>query len=627
MESAASHLRQSLDCIKELQAVPDIVNLDGHNLTVAALKRIASDENVKVKLTETAVKEIEKNAKFLENLVDNDSSVYIYGLNTGVGGSADVRTKNAADIQNSILRLLNIGFGRTFPPGPVRAAMAVRANSLSLAYSGVSANFVQKLTDLINCNIVPAVPIRGSISASGDLIPMSYVAAALVGREDLNVYYKGEQMKCLSALRAAEIKPAMMVHRDGLAVVNGTSFTVGVSAPVLYDANIACLLTQTCTALAVEALHGTTESFHPVIQCCMPHCGQMEVAKNLRELLHNSKLAVQRLDMNKKETLSTHRLKQDRYSLRSAAQWIGPVVETMKEANRKFRTELQGVSDNPIIDHRTGTILNGANFQGETLSLTLDQMRQGLGVCGKLLFAQFSELVNVNLNFDLPPNLSGSDFHVDFGFKGADIAMAAYMSELDQVVNPMSNHVVSAELHNQSVNSLALISCRLTKDALELLQMMLANHLNMLVQAVDLRYLRKMASKQLSHISTQHTEIAECIHQTHWYEFVLRPNEIMKELEVKTDGEKSLLVAGLVDGLQSVYSEMKEGRCHTDENLGQGTRRLYTFVRETLGIPFYHGQGPMDKWIDDIFNAIKDGRIDDVILDVFAERNAFHENC
>ncbi|XP_060582716.1 uncharacterized protein LOC132739082 [Ruditapes philippinarum] len=627
MASETPHLKQSLDCIRELKAVPDVINLDGHKLTVAALKRIASDSKVKVKLTENAVNEIEKNAKFLQDLVDNDSSVYIYGLNTGFGGSADVRAKNAEDVQDSLLRHLNIGFGKKFSPGPVRAAMAVRANSLSLAYSGVSADFVQKLVDLINCNIVPAVPLRGSISASGDLIPLSYVAAAMIGREDLTVFYHGEKMKCQSALASANITPAVMGHRDGLAVVNGTSFTVGISAPVLYDANIACLLTQACTALAVEALHGTTESFHPIIQGCMPHCGQSEVAKNVRAILQGNQLAVHRLDMNKKETLSTHRLKQDRYSLRSAPQWLGPVVETMKEANRKFLVELQGVSDNPIIDHRTGTILNGANFQGETLSLTLDHMRQSIGVCGKLLFAQFSELVNVNLNFELPPNLSGSDFHVDFGFKGADIAMAAYMSELDHVVNPMSNHVVSAEIHNQSVNSLALISCRLTKEALEIIQMMLANHLNMLVQAVDLRYLRKMALKQLSNLSTKHIEIADCIHQTKWYEFVLRPKDIIQELEMKIDGKKTLLQAGLENGLQDVYGDMKNGKCSTHEHLGQGTKRLYNFVRKELQIPFYHGQGPMDKWIDDIFKSIRDGRIDDIILDVFAENNVCHEQC
>ncbi|XP_060582718.1 uncharacterized protein LOC132739085 [Ruditapes philippinarum] len=105
---------------------------------------------------------------------------------------------------------------------------------------------------------------------------------------------------------------------------------------------------------------------------------------------------------------------------------------------------------------------------------------------------------------------------------GADIAMAAYMSELDHVVNPMSNHVVSAELHNQSVNSLALISCRLTKEALEIIQMMLANHLNMLVQAVDLRYLRKLALEKTSKFSSKYIQIADCI-QPKWYEFMFTP--------------------------------------------------------------------------------------------------------
>lgn len=622
MSCGMSHLKSTVDSIKELKRIRNPVYLDGHSLTVSTLKRIAIDNNIGVKLAESAIEEIEQNYKFLEELVDSNNTTYIYGLNTGFGGSSDVRSRSAVAIQESLLRLLNIGFGRNFLPGPIRAAMAVRANSLSMAYSGVSVSFVQLLAELINNNIVPVVPLRGSISASGDLIPLSYIAAALTGRADLKVYYKGHETTCLSALKDANLEPAKMDHRDGLAVVNGTSFTVGVFSPVLYDVNVACLLTQACTALAVEGLHGTTESFHPLIRDCLPHTGQREVANNLRCLLHGSRLAVHKCDIKIKESVSTHRLKQDRYSLRSASQWLGPVIETLKEANRKYAIELKGVSDNPIIDHRSKSVLNGANFQGETLSITHDHIRQSLGLCGKLLFAQFSELVNVNMNFDLPPNLSGSDFHVDFGFKGADIAMAAYMSELDHLVNPMSNHVLSAELHNQSVNSLALISCRLTQEALEILQMMLANHLNMLVQAVDLRHLANKVIVTLTNFSKKYPETASCILQIKWYELVLRPEDAIKSLSEKNNGKRSILYAELEKSVQAHYAEIKEGRGKTEENLGHGTRKLYAFVRTNLGIPFYHGQGPMDKWIGKIFDAIIDGRMDDVMTEVFAEELA-----
>lgn len=570
MEHSQTQWKQTLDLIKEKNTTSDPVLVDGSHLTMAMLKRISTDNSVQVKLNDSVLKLLEENCKYLDSLIDNNNDTFIYGLNTGFGGSADVRAKSICAIQDALLRHLNIGFGGTFPPGLVRAAMVVRANSLSLAYSGVSPNFLQLLVDVINSNIVPAVPIRGSISASGDLIPLSYVAATLTGREDLKVFHNGEEKLCPAALSKANITPAMMVRRDGLAVVNGTSFTVGVAAPLIYDVNIACLLTQVCTALAVEGLHGTTESFHSVIQDCLPHYGQREVASNLRELLRGSKLAKQSLDMNKHESLSTDCLKQDRYSLRSASQWLGPVVETLKEANRKFSVELQGVSDNPIIDHRTKAILNGANFQGETLSLTLDQVRQNIGVCGRILFAQFSELVNVNLNFGLPPNLSGCDFHTDFGYKGADIAMAAYMSEMGHVVNPMSNHVLSAELHNQSVNSLALISYRLTSDALEILQMMLANHINMVVQAVDLRHLQSRVTSKLRAIQKECIKHPVFNGHHHWYEFIFCRDEIKEEM-LATNGTKlTSFEESAMDDLHAIYSDMKKGKSNVADNLGKG---------------------------------------------------------
>ncbi|XP_063446672.1 uncharacterized protein LOC134726202 [Mytilus trossulus] len=164
-------------------------------------------------------------------------------------------------------------------------------------------------------------------------------------------------------------------------------------------------------------------------------------------ILEGSKLAITTLDMHLPDKCGV--LKEDRYSVRSSPQWLGPAVETLNEACRRITIELNSANDNPLIDHRTDTVLHNANFQGETMSIAMDQTRQALGICGKLQFALFEEVVNDKLNFGLPPNLSGCDINVDFGFKDCDIAMASYMSELDHFVNPMSNHILSAECHNR----------------------------------------------------------------------------------------------------------------------------------------------------------------------------------
>lgn len=584
-KSIQSQLKQTLTFLQEKNSLPNTIEIDGKHLTLAMLKRISTDSKIHIKLTDNTIKLMDENSLYLDEMASKSDDTFIYGMNTGFGGSADVRAKNTKAVQDALLRLLNVGFGKTFLPNLVKCAMVVRVNSLGMAYSGVSSNFVQLLVNVLNNNILPAIPLRGSISASGDLIPLSYVAATLIGREDLNVFHDGEATTCGIALRKANIQPAKVFRRDVLAVVNGTSFTVGVAAPMLYDVNIACLLTQVCTGLAVEGLHGTTESFHSIIHDLLPHCGQREVAKNIRRILHDSKLANHKLDIHVKdqESVTTQRLKQDRYCLRSAPQWLGPVVETLRDANRKFAIELQGVSDNPIIDHRTKTVLNGANFQGETLSITLDHIRQSIGVCGKILFAQFSELVNVNLNFGLPPNLSGSDFHTDFGYKGADIAMAAYMSELDHVVNPMSNHVLSAELHNQSVNSLALISYRLTAEALEIFQMMLANHIHMVVQAIDLRHLQTMVTEKLVEYAATCGKNSIFDENREWFEFIFCREEVLASVGSVNCNKITPYEQNAMDELYSIYADIQSGHCYTSKHLGQGKYTKFKLLKFLSG--------------------------------------------
>ena len=239
--------------------------------------------------------------------------------------------------------------------------MAVRVNSLSCGYSGVRPSTVQLLADMLNHDIIPEVPKRGSVSASGDLIPTSYIAACMQGRSDAMVTKQGVRMRAPDALADAGLEPVTFQAKEALAVINSASFASSLAALVLYDANIAVTLTQIATALSVESLRGRVESFHPTIHRCLPHPGQQEVAANIRELLRESKFAIQ---IGEPTGDKPGLLKQDRFALRSSPQWLGPVLETMLESVRRVTTEINSANDNPLIDHMTDEILHGANFQG-----------------------------------------------------------------------------------------------------------------------------------------------------------------------------------------------------------------------------------------------------------------------
>jgi len=223
------------------------------------------------------------------------------------------------------------------------------------------------------------------------------------------------------------------------------------------------LLAQVATAMGVEALLGTAESFDAFFAAVRSHNGQKEVAENITAFLKGSQLV--RNPDNSQESGTTSgngKLRQDRYALRTASQWLGPYVEDLSLARQQLETELNATTDNPIFDVAERKVLHGGNFQAVAVTSSTEKTRLAVQMIGKMIFAQSSELLDNHKNNGLPPNLAVDEPSLSFTMKGVDINMAAYMSELAHLANPVSSHVQSAEMHNQAINSLALVSTRYT---------------------------------------------------------------------------------------------------------------------------------------------------------------------
>ena len=429
----------------------------------------------------------------------------VYGVNTGVGGSADTRTVHLKNMQMSLIQHQNVGIllhsdkglptsagsglaqdlnSHALPVQVVRAMMLLRCNSLMRGHSGVRISVIESILSLLASDLTPVVPLRGSISASGDLSPLSYIAGVLEGNEDIyvrsGIRHNYQIFTADKALPLAELQRIIMGPKEALGLLNGTATSCAAASNVIYEAQHIGVLTQVLTAMGTEALLGTSHNHHPFIASSRPHPGQLEAAANMFAFLSDSRLTS---DASPKKI----GLAQDRYSLRTASQWIGPQLEDLALAAEQVRCELNSTTDNPLIDAANDTIYHGGNFQAASITSAMEKTLTSLQSLGRLFFAQCSELLNVMLNKGLPPNLCADDPSTSFTFKGIDVNMAAYMSELGYLAHPVSTHMQSAEMHNQSLNSLALISARYAASAIDVVSMMAASYLYALCQALDLR--------------------------------------------------------------------------------------------------------------------------------------------
>ncbi|KAK7463520.1 Protein pal1 [Stygiomarasmius scandens] len=493
----------------------EAVKVDGQTLSIAAVTATAR-YNAAVELDGSPhIKDrVAKSRAVISQKVESGASVY--GLSTGFGGSADTRTDQPLLLGKALLQhqqtgilpssdirpldalpLLDPGTSSTMPEAWVRGAMLIRMNSLIRGHSGVRWELVEKINELLRANITPVVPLRGSISASGDLSPLSYIAGSLVGNPSIRVFDgpstfgPRKMVPSSKALADHSITPITLASKEPLGILNGTAFSASVAALAMNEAVHLSLLSQVCTAMGTEALSGTRASYDAFIHAtARPHPGQVESAQNIWNLLEGSKLAQAHEEEVGLEE-DKYSLRQDRYPLRTSPQFLGPQIEDILSALAAVTQECNSTTDNPLINGSTGEIHHGGNFQAMAITNAMEKTRLALHHIGKLLFAQSTELVNPAMNHGLPPSLAATDPSLNYHTKGADIATAAYVAELGYLANPVSTHIQSAEMHNQAVNSLALISARATLNSLDVLSILTATYLYILCQALDLRALRR----------------------------------------------------------------------------------------------------------------------------------------
>ena len=443
-----------------------------------------------IKVDRAAKADVDKTAALVEKSAKGDAAVY--GINTGFGKLAAIKIppEDTETLQRNLILSHCSGVGNPLDEEIVRLIMALKINSLSRGASGVRWDIITQLEDMLEKGVIPFIPEKGSVGASGDLAPLAHMTVVMIGEGE--AYFNGERMSGGQALKKAKIEPIILQAKEGLALINGTQVSTALALAGLFKAwNCACAALVT-GALSTDAAMASTAPFHEDIHTLRGHQGQIDAARALRELMDDSEIRVSHFDNDTRV--------QDPYCIRCQPQVMGAVLDLLRQAAKTLLIEANAVTDNPLV-LSDGSIVSGGNFHAEPVAFAADQIAMAVAETGSIAQRRIALLVDPALSFGLPAFLSPAP-GLNSGFMIAEVTSAALMSENKQKSYPASVDSTPTSANQEDHVSMACHGARRLMEMTKNLEFILGIEALSGAQGIEFRGPLKTSPHLMDVIST-----------------------------------------------------------------------------------------------------------------------------
>lgn len=448
-----------------------MIVLDGNSLTLDEVIQVARSYE-EVGLSDQGREQIIKSRAIVDKILEDEKPVY--GISTGFGDFCRIliSKEKREKLQKNLILSHAAGVGNHLPEDVTRAAILLRANSLAKGYSGIKLSTVEMLLALLNRRVHPAIPAKGSVGASGDLVPLSHMVLVMLGEGE--AYVNGKLMSGAEALALSGLEPIALGGKEGLALINGTQVMTAVGCTVWHDAVNLLKAADVAAALSIEALHGTRAAFDQRISQVRPHLGQLATSENMWRLTEHSPII----------NSHTHCTKvQDAYSLRCVPQVHGASKDALRRVEETLLIEINAATDNPLIMPDTGEAISGGNFHGQPVALVMDYLKLALSEIGNISERRINRLLDSHLS-ELPAFLTAYPGE-NSGLMITQYTAAALISENKVLVHPASADSIPTSANQEDHVSMGTIAARQAGEILDNVCYVLAIECLAAAQGID----------------------------------------------------------------------------------------------------------------------------------------------